>query len=47
MSDVVPNKTEDLTLSVFNTTTGIKEKKTLIKHLSYECKCKFDDKNVI
>ena len=38
----VPNKTEDLSLSVFNIITGINELKTLTKHISCECKCKFD-----
>ena len=38
----VPNKTEDLNLSVFNMITGIKESKTLTNHMSCECKCKFD-----
>ena len=38
----VPNKTEDLNLSVFNMITGINELKTLIKHISCKCKCKFD-----
>ena len=42
----IPNKTEDLNLSVFNMTAGIFESKTLTKHLSYECKCRFDGKNV-
>ena len=37
-----PNKTEDLNLSVFNVITGINESKTLAKHISCECKCKFD-----
>ena len=36
----VPNKTEDLYLSVFNIITGINELKTLTKHVS--CKCEFD-----
>ena len=35
----VPNKTEDLNLSVFNMITGINEWKTLAKHISCECKC--------
>ena len=43
----VPNKTEDLDLSVFKITTGINESKTLTKNISCECKCKFDGKNVI
>ena len=38
----VPNKTEDLNLSVFNMITGINESKTLTKHISCECKCRFD-----
>ena len=40
----VPNKTEDLNLSVSNIFTGINEPKTLTKHISCECKCKFDGK---
>ena len=31
-----------LNLSVFNTITGINESKLLTKHISCECKCKFD-----
>ena len=38
----VPNYTEDLNLRVLNMITGINESKTLTKHLSCECKCKFD-----
>ena len=38
----VPNKTEDLNLSVFNIITGINESKTLTKHVSCECKCRFN-----
>ena len=38
----IPNKTEDLNLSVFNVITGINESKTLTKHISCECKYKFD-----
>ena len=41
----VSNKIEYLNLSVFNTITGINEPKTLIKHISHECKCKFDGRN--
>ena len=37
-----PNKTEDLNLSVFNMITVIDQSKMLTKHLSCECKCKFD-----
>ena len=43
----VPNKTQDLNLSVLNIMTGINELKTLSKHISCECKCKFDKTNVI
>ena len=39
-----PNKTEDLNLSEFNMVRGINESKTLIKHISFDCKCKFDRK---
>ena len=38
----IPNKTEDLNLRVFNMITGINKSKTLTKHLSCKCKCKFD-----
>ena len=38
----VPNKTEDLNLSMFNMITGINESKTLTKHISCKCKCRFD-----
>ena len=38
----VPNKTEDLNLSMFIMINGINESKTLAKHISCECKCKFD-----
>ena len=38
----VSNKTEDLNLSMFNMITWINELKTLAKHISRECKCKFD-----
>ena len=38
----VPNKIEDLNLSVFNMITGINESKTLTKHKSCECRRKVD-----
>ena len=38
----VPNKTEDLNLSVFNMIAGVNESKTLIKQISCKCKCNFD-----
>ena len=34
----IPNKTEDLNLSVFNMITVINKSKTLAKHMSCECK---------
>ena len=37
----LPNKTEDLNLSMFNMITGINEPKILTKHTSCEYKCKF------
>ena len=37
-----PNKTEDLNLNLFNVKTIIYELKTLTKHISCNCKCKFD-----
>ena len=40
----IPNKTENLNLSLFNMITGINESKTLTKHISCECRCKFDEK---
>ena len=40
----VPSKIENLNLSVFNMITGINESKALAKHMSCECKCKFDGK---
>ena len=38
----VRNKTEYLNLSVFKMITRINEWKTLTKHISFECKCKYD-----
>ena len=40
----VPNKTEDLNLGLFNMITGRNDSKTLTKHISCECKCKFDER---
>ena len=39
----LPNKTEDLNLSIFSMITGLNESKTLTKHISCECKCKLDE----
>ena len=38
----LPNKTEHLNLRVFNMIAWINESKTLTKHISCECKWKFD-----
>ena len=43
----VPNKTEDLNISIFNMITEINDSKTLAKHISCKCKCRFDGKNII
>ena len=40
----VPNKTEDLNLCIFKMMTWIHELKTLKKHISCKCKCRFDRK---
>ena len=39
----VPNKTEDLNLSVFRKITRINESKRLIKQISGRYKCRFDE----
>ena len=38
----IPNKTNDLNLSLFNMLTEINESKILTKRISCKCKCKFD-----
>ena len=38
----VSNKTEHLKVSMFNMITEVDESKTLTKHMSCECKFKFD-----
>ena len=40
----VPKKTKDLIWSVFNMIVGINESNILTKHISCECKCKFDSR---
>ena len=42
----IPNKTEDLNLSMFNMIIGANESKVLAKGISYECKCRFDGKKM-
>ena len=43
----VPNKTKYLNVHVFNMFTGKNESKIFTKDISYQCKCRFDGKNVI
>ena len=43
----VPNKTEDLNLSIFNLITGINVSTTLTKHISCKCKWNVMEQNVI
>ena len=38
----VPNKTEDLHLSLFNMIAEVNESKTLTEHIACECKWIFD-----
>ena len=38
----ISNKTEESNLRIFNMTTNINECKTVTKHISGQCKCKFD-----
>ena len=38
----VPNKTEDLNLSMYNMITELNESKTLTNHISWKSKCKLD-----
>ena len=42
----VPKKTEDLNIHVANMITGINGSKALTKHVSCECKCKFDCRKI-
>ena len=41
----IPNKAEDLNLTMFNIITKINESKILTKHISCKCKCGFDGRN--
>ena len=41
----IPNKTEDLNLSMFNIITEMYESKALAKHTSNKSKCKLDQTN--
>ena len=40
------NKTEDANFRGFNMITKINVSRTLTKHISCKCKCKFDGKNI-
>ena len=40
--DVFPSERKNVNCNVFNTITRIYEAKTLIKHVSCDCKCQFD-----
>ena len=43
----VPNKTEDLNLSMFDMITGINQSKTLTKHISCQCNVDLMEKSII
>ena len=38
----IPSKTKDRNVEVFNMTTNKKEAKTMLKHISCDCKCKLN-----
>ena len=38
----LPGKTKDVNVKVFNMIKRINEAKTLVKHFSYDCYCKFN-----
>ena len=40
----VRNEKEDLNFHVFNMIAEINESRTLTKHISWKCECKFDDR---
>ena len=42
MQIYVPSETKDINIKVFNMTTIINESKTLTRHISCDCKCKFN-----
>ena len=42
----LPKKTDDLNIFVFNSITEKSESKMLAKNISYECKCKFDERKL-
>ena len=38
----VPSETKDVNVKVFRMITRVNEVKSLVKHFSCDCKCKFD-----
>ena len=38
----IPNKTKDVNVKAFNTITRTNEAKIMVKHISCDCKCKFN-----
>ena len=42
MKICVPSKTKDINLEAFNIITNRNEGKTSVKHISCDCKCKFN-----
>ena len=43
----LPNETRDVNVKVFNTMAVINESKSLVRHISWDCKCSFMVKNVM
>ena len=43
----VPKKRESVNLNIFSMMIAINELKTITKHISCNCKCKFDDRKCI
>ena len=42
----VPKETKDITVKASTMTTNKNEAKTMTKHISYDCKCKFNSTNI-
>ena len=38
----IPSKTKDVNVKAFNTITRTNEAKIMVKHISWDCKCKFN-----
>ena len=45
ISACIPSKIKDVNVKLLNMISGRNESKSLVKHISYDCKCKFDSKN--